>query len=53
MLSTLVAAIGLACAVVGLGARDRWPALIGVVVNSSAVVVAFLVRLAVEHDFGA
>jgi len=53
ILSALVAAIGLASATVGFRGRYRWPALIGVVVNASAVVVAFLVQLAVAHGFGA
>jgi len=53
ILSALVAAIGLASAGVGLRGRHRWPAIIGVVVNASAVVVAFLVQLAVTHGFGA
>ena len=53
ILSAPVAAIGLASASAGLRGRHRWPALIGVVVNTSAVVVALLVKFAVEHGFGA
>ncbi len=37
ILSALVAAIGLASAGVGLRGRHRWPAIIGVVVNASAL----------------
>ena len=53
ILPALVAAIGVASAIVGLRSSHRWPALIGVVVNACAVVVAFLVKLAVERGFGA
>ncbi len=53
ILPALVAAIGLAFAGAGLRGRHRWPALIGVVMNTSAVVVAFLVKRAAEHGFGA
>ena len=53
ILSALVAAIGLASASVGLRGRHRWPAIVGVVVNASALVVAFLLQLALAHGFGA
>jgi len=53
LLAGTVAVIGLALATSGLHGTPRWPAIAGVVVNASAVVIAFLMRLAVEHGFGA
>jgi hypothetical protein len=53
ILTGTVVAIGLVCAAVGLRTRRRWPAIAGICLNASALVLALFVKLAVEHGFGA
>ena len=53
ILTGAVAATGLVCASVGLRGRQRWLAITGMSVNAGGLVLAFLVKLAVEHGFGA
>jgi hypothetical protein len=53
ILSGTVVVIGLGCAALGLRRGQRWPAITGICVNSGGLVLAVLVKLAVEHGFGA
>ena len=53
ILTGTVAATGLVCATVGLRGRQRWLAITGMSVNAGGLVLALLVKLAVEHGFGA
>jgi|SRR5579859_1127295 len=53
ILTGTVVVIGLGCAALGLRRGQRWPAVTGICVNSGGLVLALLVKLAVEHGFGA
>jgi hypothetical protein len=48
-----VVAIGVVCAIAGLRGRPRWPAITGIVLNAVALLIAVLVKIAVEHGVGA
>jgi hypothetical protein len=53
ILTGTVVVIGLGCAALGLRRGQRWLAITGICVNSGGLVLALLVKLAVEHGFGA
>jgi hypothetical protein len=53
ILTGMVVVIGFGCAALGLRRGQRWPAITGICVNSGGLVLALLVKVAVEHGFGA
>jgi hypothetical protein len=53
VLTGTVVVIGLGCAALGLRRAQRWLAITGTCVNSGGFILALLLKLAVEHGFGA